>query len=104
MMNCGSADRLQKRFAMVASICSAGWFRQGLLVLLMSLGWLNCKSLRAQESLPLLTQQLVGPDFEMRLLASLVWILRGLLYLVVNCSLPRHGLSAVVAGSFFRVV
>ena len=69
MMNCGSADRLQKRFAMVASICSAGWFRQGLLVLLMSLGWLNFKSLRAQESLPLLTQQLAGPDFEMRLLA-----------------------------------
>ena len=61
--------QVEKGFEMVASMCRAGWFQQGLLALLMSLGWLGYQPLRAQESLPLLTQQLLGPSFELRLLA-----------------------------------
>ncbi|MBN82383.1 MAG: hypothetical protein CMJ70_19810 [Planctomycetaceae bacterium] len=58
-----------KGFEMVASMCRAGWFPQGLLALLMALGWLVCQPLHAQESLPLLAQQLLGPSFELRLQA-----------------------------------
>ena len=61
--------QVEKGFEMVASMCRAGWFQQGLVALLMSLGCLGYQPLRAQESLPLLTQQLLGPSFELRLLA-----------------------------------
>ena len=54
---------------MVAAMCSVRCFRNGVLSLLMFLGWLVSEPLLSQESLPVLTQQLAGPDFEMRLLA-----------------------------------
>ncbi|MBB75470.1 MAG: hypothetical protein CMJ75_13270, partial [Planctomycetaceae bacterium] len=62
-------SQVGKRFEMVASMCRPEWFQQGLLALLMALGWLVCQPLHAQESLPLLTQQLLGPSFELRLQA-----------------------------------